>query len=154
MLRSLAAKQCLSKVGSLSKICDNCIDPKAPDQSVQLYVNRSKNQQQCNIARKLCHLIFTACFSFTLALSKTWIQNNDWETMRNWNPQRLPCASDIVNIDVVIMCLLTTTSDLDQIFLEQITNTDLAEKWTEYLLCKNMTEYELVFTHFHEKEIV
>ncbi|CAB3992979.1 Hypothetical predicted protein [Paramuricea clavata] len=47
------------------------------------------------------YIVISACFSFTLALSKTWIQDNNWETTRNWNLQRLPCAGDVVKIDLV-----------------------------------------------------
>ena len=49
----------------------------------------------------LCfYIVNSAFFPFTLALSKTWIQDNNWETLQNWNLQRLPCADDLVKMDL------------------------------------------------------
>jgi hypothetical protein len=66
------------------------------------YTGNLSKSYWCSKTKSIILACFTACFSFTLAVGKTWIQDNNWETTRNWNLQRLPCAGDVVKIDLVI----------------------------------------------------
>ncbi|XP_028406054.1 protein amnionless-like [Dendronephthya gigantea] len=56
----------------------------------------------------------------TFALSKTWIQNENWEATKNWNLERLPCPGDTVNIDRAgVEIFLNSTSTIEQLIFRQ-----------------------------------